>query len=216
MFGLSIMSAVKVISYDAATQGLVANPLPAYAALRNGTLANDTAVRMLAPGAQYTPPLGEGEGAAVDILMAVNVPRATNQSISFEVQVLAVLGGGTVNTSSKFEVGATSLQFNVSAADQNTGVRQGTVTMRMRAEGPRTTVFLVLKGEGVVSLRVLVDRSVVEVFVQGGRASAVARDYNGAVEETHVHITNTNTNTAAAASLEIRNLAVHSMGCGWL
>ena len=144
MFGLSIMSVVKVVSYDRRWQGLVSAPLPAYAALRNGTLAQDAAVRTLAAGERYTPALGGGDGgggggaahgAAVDVVMAVAVPRDANASTTFELQVLAVAGGGAVNTTSQWEIGATSVQFNISAVDATTGIRPATVTMRMRAEG---------------------------------------------------------------------------------
>lgn len=234
MFGLSIMSAVKVISYDRAWQGLVSNPLPAYATLRNGTFVNDTAVRTLAPGERYSPALtlldgargtsraqsrnsssidstGSTNGAAVDVLAAVNVPQDPHAATSFELQVLAATRGGVVNQTSKWEINATSLQFNISAADESTGTRHGTVTMRMRAEGPYTIPFDVLKGERSITVRVLVDRSVVEVFVQGGRASTVARDYNGGEDETAIHITNTD-----GAALDIANLTVYSMGCGWV
>ena len=82
----------------------------------------------------------------------------------------------------------------------------------------------------------LVDRSVVEVFVQGGRAVPVARDYNGRVDEVAVHITNTNKVPPSpkdegldrsksgvggeggvdSLPLEVRSLAVYSMGCGWV
>ena len=66
---LSIMSLVRVISFDPVLQGIVSNPAPAYAALRNATLVDDQRPRTLAPGERYTPLLsagGAGAGAAID------------------------------------------------------------------------------------------------------------------------------------------------------
>ena len=89
------------------------------------------------------------------------------------------------------------------------------VAASVHTSRPWTTAFEVLKGEDAVTVRALVDRSIIEVFVQGGRASTVARDYNGGADETAVHVTNTNAADGGGA-LAIRNLTIYSMGCGWV
>ena len=50
----------------------------------------------------------------------------------------------------------------------------------------------------------------VEVFVAGGRATAVGRDYPAA-GETKIHLMN-----CGAESLLVKQLDVYAMGCGWL
>ena len=50
----------------------------------------------------------------------------------------------------------------------------------------------------------------VEVFVAGGRATAVGRDYPAAGETT-VHLAN-----GGAEPLLVKQLDIYAMGCGWL
>jgi hypothetical protein len=124
-----------------------------------------------------------------------------------EVQVLAALGGGTVNSSSKFEIGATSVLVNVSRAAED-GSRNGVLGIRLPAEGPWERPFKLFAGETHVDLQVLVDRSVVEVWVAGGRATIQGRSY-GAVGHTAVHL------IAREMPVVIAKYSIYSMGCGW-
>ena len=80
------MSAVRQLSYDRATAGLVTNPLPAYASLRNGTLVTSAGVTV-APGRWLSPALPVGTGAAADIELVVGVPVSPAAAGSFELRV---------------------------------------------------------------------------------------------------------------------------------
>ena len=60
-------------------------------------------------------------------------------------------------------------------------------------------------------VRVLVDRSIVEAFIGGGRVVATARDYPAA-EEVAARVST----LAQSASLVVTQAAAWSMGCGWV
>lgn len=87
--------------------------------------------------------------------------------------------------------------------------------------GPTFLPFVLLGSETSVSLRVLVDRSTVEVFAAAGRSVVSVRDFP-LEHETGVRIGNTkaNTNSSSNALGSIGALVVTSakgwsMGCGW-
>lgn len=89
-------------------------------------------------------------------------------------------------------------------------LRSDAVHARFAGTGPWTKDFKLLPGEASVALRVLVDRSVVEVFVAGGRATLLGRNY-AAVGHTAVHM-----RAAGPAPVLLTNYSVWGMGCGWL
>ena len=79
---------------------------------------------------------------------------------------------------------------------------------------PSTTVhfpLVPLADNGTVRLRVVFDRSIVEVFAQGGRAAATATPFAPAENSAFSLFVDGNTN----ASVEIINAKAWSMGCGW-
>ena len=82
--------------------------------------------------------------------------------------------------------------------------RLGTCQTRKAAAGFNVTV---LKGEKL-EVRLLVDRPVVEVFIQGGRGAFVAAS-NFSVSEASVHLVN-----QGVAAVEA-NVSAWGMGCGW-
>ena len=83
---------------------------------------------------------------------------------------------------------------------------------RGNATGLRVTSRLVkvLPNEATVDVRVLVDRSIVEVFASRGRAVVSTRDYPG-VDETAVRLW---APPHAVAPILVRRAQVWSMGCG--
>ena len=68
------------------------------------------------------------------------------------------------------------------------------------------------EGEAALDLRILVDRSVVEVFVQGGRA-VFSKTFAPSV--LYVPDTAIAVHAFGAAPLTLESVAVYSMGCGW-
>ena len=66
----------------------------------------------------------------------------------------------------------------------------------------------VLPGEPL-SVRVLVDRPIIEVFAQGGRGALVAADQIFSLESTSVHLFNTGKRDVSVTA------SLYGMGCGW-
>ena len=66
-----------------------------------------------------------------------------------------------------------------------------------------------LAGESVLDLRVLTDRSIIEVFAMGGRGSVTTHDYP-AEGSAMFHLVNW-----GESPLVVANLSIASMACGW-
>ena len=116
--------------------------------------------------------------------------------------------------SSKTNASATTrLAINVSHARAD-GSRIGNLTLtgsRRNATGHVVRAgWLMRPSESTVDLRVLIDRSIVEVFAAGGRAVATARDYP-MEDDVGAYV------WAAAGSEEVtfQTISAWSMGCGW-
>jgi len=67
----------------------------------------------------------------------------------------------------------------------------------------------VLHGE-TLDVRMLIDRPIVEIFVNRGRAAFVSADANFSTSNTEVVLFNTGGGTVAA-----HNVSAFEMGCGW-
>ena len=77
--------------------------------------------------------------------------------------------------------------------------------------------FLVLDSEPAISLRVVLDRSVVEAFAQGGRAVVTATAYAKAADSgAGVFATFGGAGGATEAPVVVHNAAAHQMGCTWV
>ena len=78
-----------------------------------------------------------------------------------------------------------------------------------------------LTHESSLSLRILVDRSIIEVFAADGRAVASARDYPS-VDETGLRVWAANGDAAAATAdgavggVTLESVHAWSMACGWV
>ena len=96
------------------------------------------------------------------------------------------------------------LQFNVSAPDRVSGARVVT-SFGVKASLP---TFKVLSGE-TLDVRVLLDRALVETFLQGGRVAFVDASMRFSLDSTSVYLFN---HGAAPVSA---NVSAHQMACGW-
>ena len=228
------LTGLREVAYDPDLKTLVSNPVKELVQLRNGSLASEKAVK-LSPG---TPHLVAGTGAPADastsdVVVNVTVPSSAG---SVGVHVLANASGG-----SPFGGILTYVNFTKAGADGSMQASASILTLDPcggpSTDHPTTVSFPILKGETVVDIRLLVDRSVVEVFVMGGREStrwfgrlslffsllditSVALRRAGVVfsklyapkllyvPDTHVALQAWG--TAVTASVD-----VHSMGCGW-
>jgi len=75
---------------------------------------------------------------------------------------------------------------------------------------PTNATLEVLRGE-TLDVRMLVDRPIVEIFVNGGRAAFVSADANFSSATTDVSLFNNNDNVGVTAS----SVSAFEMGCGW-
>ena len=124
-----------------------------------------------------------------------------------------------------FAVGAEAVDFSIvvqSNASASAGVKldvrvadANTTSSGLRSANATTSVldtdksgasldFAILPEETSVSVRVLVDRAVVEAFVAGGRAVFTQKVV---WQDSLVYV--------ASTSGAVANLTVYSMGCGW-
>lgn len=69
---------------------------------------------------------------------------------------------------------------------------------------------LLLKGESTLDVRVLVDKSIVEFFVQRGRVAYVACDKFYSAANSSVHVFN-----SGPSVVSVSNVSAFPMGCGW-
>jgi sucrose-6-phosphate hydrolase SacC (GH32 family) len=74
---------------------------------------------------------------------------------------------------------------------------------------PTNSSLQVAAGE-TIDFRVLVDRPIVEIFVNQGRASFISADQNFSTAHTEIRLFN-NGPIAVTAT----NVSAFSMGCGW-
>ena len=203
-------TAIRELSFDPQAAVLTSCPIREYAGLRNATLRDVRAIDM-APGSVTDLRLPPGAGAELDIVVEVALPSRAEQVVLMGLDVLASPQGqgGTRR--------ATRISLNVSAARPHDGVRVGNLSVhssRGNATGLRVTSRLVqmLPGEATLDLRVLVDRSIVEVFAARGRAVVSTRDYPS-VDETAVRLW---TSPHAPLMTHIHRARVWSMECGWV
>ena len=150
------------MSYDLTLGILVASPVRELAGLRNGSLASEADVRV----AVGTPHVVAGTGlpadaSTSDVLINVTVPRSAAAASALGVSVLA-------NASAGVPFGGVLTMVNFTAPDAN-----GTITALASirtlnpcgsgSDGATTASFPILEGETALDVRILVDRSVVEV-----------------------------------------------------
>ena len=200
---------------------LVGRAAAEYAGLRNGTLCNGTGLGLaLAPpaGKGTHIPLPQGTGAAIDLAVRFKLPDGTAHvaagPIWFTVQVLAAQPGTTaspqypgmgiaVTVSPPGPDGTRTASIGDVAGASMSGVGTGNGGADVHINS-----FPILATETTVDVRVLVDRSIAEFFVQGGRAAKTERGYPGQGEATVIL-------GASFAGAVTESFEVHDMGCGW-
>ena len=209
------VTSIRELRLDATGQALVAMPVKEYATLRNRSLCSLKNVALKAGEARALPlPDGTGGEMDLEIVMRLPPPAATGPSpaLAFGIDVLA-------SPSSAAASHATRLSVNVTAPRAD-GTRIGNLSITPgRGEGKGYVVrsgWVMQPAESSLELRLLVDRSVVEAFVAGGRAVATARDYP-AVEEVAARLwaAGAASESGAAGGALVQSAQAWSMGCGW-
>lgn len=185
--GTQVVSTVRTLSWEPSTSTLLAYPISELMLLRNVSLYRNPAMALPVTGAELALPLPTGSNAAAsDVRVNFTLPRAVGCVLKIRV----------------FGAAGPILPLNVSKP-MPSGVR---------------TVWLfggaieVLPTEHTLVVRVLVDRSVVEWFVQGGRAVKTQRWYPPAGAD-GIAVAGQSTGTAGPAI--VASVTVDEMGCGW-
>ena len=207
----------REVHYDPRTEALVSNPVPELAGLRNATLFNLTSPVQVSDGTPRLLPGTEGGAAgSADIELRWRLPAPDQASAVFGARVLAAPApsgqGGNGNDSGS----GVEITVVVAAAGAD-GRRAADLTVASGGGGggggvvrSTTTPFTVLPGEASVDIRIVVDRIIVEVFVQGGRVAFTRSYYPATHMDTGVQLLVSNGTAAATAA------TVWSMGCGWV
>ena len=205
------LTGLREVSYDPKLATLISNPVRELVQLRNGTLASEQNVRV-APGTPHVVP-GTGapaDASTADVVLRIALPAATSTAAAVGVSVLA-------NVSAGAPFGGILTIVSFSAPDAN-GTMTALASIRTLnpcgsgSEGLVQASFPILNGEAALDLRILVDRSVVEVFVQGGRAVFSKTFAPSVIYVSDIHVA---VHAFGDAPLTLETIDVHSMGCGW-
>ena len=195
--GIQLISAPRVLTWSAELQWLVANPIAELLSLRNRTLLPTRPLR-LRPAEPAPLALPAGTGAAMDLTVTFALPAApAHRVLRFGVRVL----------------GSAGPQLNITVVESADPSPLKGVRWTGRADGPAgngpgaASPFPILRTETSLQVRVLVDRSVAEFFVAGGRAARAMRWYP-AVGDSGAAITAWQAGATAVVE-------AHEMGCGW-
>ena len=212
--GIQALSAVRIISYDAAVNRLVANPPSELARLRNATLAAPENVTV-ATGSVHPVAMGPAATAA-DVELSIALPAAGAVSVGLRVLAsgadpksgvtLVVTVGPPVAPA-----GTDTMPMRSANVSLFTGEGGAYAVGEPGGESSHTAAagaasFDVPAGETSVRVRALIDRSIVEFFAGNGRAVFTARTYPRPGSD---RIT-VSSSTGASVSV-----AVYEMGCGW-
>lgn len=206
------LAGLREVAYDPALKTLVSNPVRELVNLRNGTLGSEKDVSV-APGKAHVV-AGTGspaDASTSDVVVNVTIPAGAGAAgTAVGVSVLANVTDGS-------PFGGVLTVVNFTAPDPATGTMNAVASIRTlnpcgsSSAGLVSAIFPILKGETVLDIRIMVDRSIVEVFVMGGRA-VFTKSYNPAVF--YIPDTNVAVQAWGAAALTA-SVDVFSMGCGW-
>ena len=187
--GVQAESLVRVLSWERATRRLISYPPHELAGLRNGTLWNHSAA--VPRGANLS--LTHAAGTAMDLVVRFGLPGAP-PAVPFTLgaSVFAAADG----------TGGTELTVLVAAAGGGMAA-----TLQIGGNSNKTT-FPILAGERTLELRALVDRSIVEWFVGGGRAVKTDRAY---LEGSHAAVF-----CSGGGGVTSVDVTAFDMGCGWV
>ena len=150
------------------------------------------------------------DASTSDVVVNISVPAITASGTAIGVSVLANVSNGN-------PFGSVLTMVNFTAPDA-CGTMNAMTSIRtldpcassLDAGSPTTAHFRVLAGETSVEIRMLVDCSIVEVFVMGGRV-VFTQMFNPAV----LYVPDTNVALHSWGTDVIASFDVFSMGCGW-
>jgi hypothetical protein len=217
---VNALSLVRTIQWDPIARCLVSFPVPEYTSLRNGTFIEGQSLGVLAPGSVKTLPIPTGAGGALDVMVQFDLSQLGKGETATR------FGVATKAPPAGVEGAAQDVWFTVGAADVS-GVRNVTVAGIMNGQplskNPNlakpnpcyrnvcpSNVTTLHPGEPL-SVRIVVDRPIVEVYVLGGRIAWVHSDFFFNASTSAVHVYNHGNSGTIVAS----NVSAFSMSCGW-
>lgn len=215
----------RELRWEPATFGLLANPVEELASLRNGTISAEANITLTDGSAQLLQGTEGGQAISADVELAWVLPPATASSSTFGARFLSA-PAKQPRPANSMAVGVTVTVSVAAAASDGSRVAVltifdcGSLASTGRLEASRNECgtqasaarhhFTVLAGEHLLSMRVLVDRTIVEAFVQGGRVAYTKVHTPADWRYTGVYLLSSNGSAVCAAA------NVWSMGCGWV
>ena len=203
----SSMSLIRDMSYDVAARQLVSFPVPELTKLRGAAVLENHSLGPVAPGALATLPLPAAVGGSADVLLSFSMHNAAAEGFGVAVRAPPhAYAGVAAVTMTVDRIGPADV-----AGSRNISLSFVTPDPKMDHDSNANATVLLLKGESTLDVRVLVDKSIVEFFVQRGRVAYVACDnfYSAANSSVHVF------NSGPTATVGVSNVSVFPMGCGW-
>jgi len=197
-FGGSCLTVPREITFDPSLQKLLALPVDEIKLLRTASLGNQT-TQTVAPGKGLN--VKEGGDTSFDLEVEVALPSAGEQ---------VHLGAAIMATEAA--TGQVVITLNVSTVANGVRVVNMSATCPHAPKGVNTTLSFLLPGAAKsVELRILADRTIVEVFAGSGRG-VVSMPVLKPSNVTGAFIFNP---SYATSSLTVASAAAWGMGCGW-
>merc|ERR1712166_98964 len=205
------LTGLRQVAYDPQIKGLISNPVSELSNLRNSTLGTAKRIAVAAGTSHIVSGTGfPADASTSDVVVNISVPTTVAAGSAIGVSVLA-------NVSNGKPFGGVLAMVNFTAPDSS-GTINAMASIRTLdpcasspdAGSPTTAHFQILKGETSLEIRMLVDRSIVEVFVMGGRV-VFTQMFNPAV----LYVPDTNVALHSWGTNAIATVDVFSMGCGW-
>jgi hypothetical protein len=204
----SVVSLVRSVRWDPITAQLVSYPVEEYSLLHNETFIEGKSLGGISAGTSKPVPVARGTGSA-DILVSFElVAGASSFGVSVrsgdvKVEVASVT---TAPTGGGFAV----LLGFYSGPQPCKSVRGQPPCSDPPSPPPPTNATIKVAVGETLDIRVLVDRPIVEIFINRGRAAFVSADTNFSVNLTDVSVFN-----GGAKPVTASNVSAYRMGCGW-
>ena len=191
------------MNWDVKTQNLVANPVPELLGLRGSSLASEHVAALPVNSPYVVANTSAGAAASSDVVLKFSGFKAAGTAgAAFGA---CVLGDGTSGSGMGVTVAVTPGPHGTHIAT----IASGLCSVGGPRGGATITIFA---DEDELVVRMLADRSLVDIFVQGGRWAATQGWQHTAPRkpaDSNVMVWS----GSAGVSVQVD---VHAMGCGWL
>jgi hypothetical protein len=198
------LSALREVNWDVKTQNLVANPVPELVGLRSSSLASERIAAVPVDSPHVIAKTGAGAAASSDSVLKFSGFK--DASPAGTIFGACVLGNGTSGSGMGVTVSVHPAPDGTHVASIASGICNGP---GMVNAGATITIFA---EEDELSVRILADRSVADIFVQGGRWAATQGWQHTAPRRPADSYVMVWSNSAGVSA----QVDVHAMGCGWL